>query len=152
MSRLFTFTGPRISFQILRLEIKKNVFFHLKNLRIRFPLQLYLLPICVELSKLATPTCPSGFHRIVGCVFWAHISGTQPRVQLGVHPPPFYITNMGGEPRVKHGVWRPEMWALQYLRISAVVCKRSKLRVPCLILPYGSATRLLKQPVPVLYC
>jgi hypothetical protein len=25
---------------------------------------------------------------------------------------PFYITNVGGEPRVKPGVWRPEMWAL----------------------------------------
>jgi hypothetical protein len=32
------------------------------------------------------------------------------RVQHGVHPPP-YITNVGGEPRVKPGVWRPEMWA-----------------------------------------
>jgi hypothetical protein len=26
--------------------------------------------------------------------------------------PFFYITNAGGEPRVKPGVWRPEMWAL----------------------------------------
>jgi hypothetical protein len=26
--------------------------------------------------------------------------------------PPFYLTNAGGEPRVKLGVWRPEMWAL----------------------------------------
>jgi hypothetical protein len=26
--------------------------------------------------------------------------------------PPFYITNAGGEPRVKLGVWRPEMWGL----------------------------------------
>jgi hypothetical protein len=25
---------------------------------------------------------------------------------------PFYITNAGGEPRVKLRVWRPEMWAL----------------------------------------
>jgi hypothetical protein len=27
-------------------------------------------------------------------------------------PPPFYITNAGGESRVKPGVWRHEMWAL----------------------------------------
>jgi hypothetical protein len=36
----------------------------------------------------------------------------KPRVQPGVHPPfPLYITNVGGEPRVKPGVCRPEMWA-----------------------------------------
>jgi hypothetical protein len=27
-------------------------------------------------------------------------------------PPPLYITNIGDEPRVNPGVWRPEMWAL----------------------------------------
>jgi hypothetical protein len=38
---------------------------------------------------------------------------------MGVNPgfnpgfPPFYITNVGGEPRVKPGVCRPEMWALE---------------------------------------
>jgi hypothetical protein len=26
--------------------------------------------------------------------------------------PHFYITNVGDEPRVKLGVWRPEIWAL----------------------------------------
>jgi hypothetical protein len=26
---------------------------------------------------------------------------------------PFYITNARDEPRVKPGVWRPEMWALE---------------------------------------
>jgi hypothetical protein len=31
----------------------------------------------------------------------------KPRVQ-----PLFYIANVGGEPRVKPGGWRPEMWAL----------------------------------------
>jgi hypothetical protein len=33
---------------------------------------------------------------------------------------PFYITNARGEPRVKPGVWRPEMWAqiiIKYLGI-----------------------------------
>jgi hypothetical protein len=38
----------------------------------------------------------------------------KPRVQPGVRPT-FYITNVGSEPRVKPGVWRPEMWA-QYCR------------------------------------
>jgi hypothetical protein len=34
----------------------------------------------------------------------------------GVNPGfnPFYITNAWGEPRVKPGVWRPEMWAQVY--------------------------------------
>jgi hypothetical protein len=27
---------------------------------------------------------------------------------------PFYITIVGGEPRVKHGVWHSEMWAQVY--------------------------------------
>jgi hypothetical protein len=36
----------------------------------------------------------------------------KPLVQPRVHPP-FYITNVGGEPRV----WHPEMWALRYARI-----------------------------------
>jgi hypothetical protein len=34
----------------------------------------------------------------------------KPRVKPRVHHP-FYITNVGGEHRVKSGVWRPEMWA-----------------------------------------
>jgi hypothetical protein len=34
----------------------------------------------------------------------------KPWVQLGVQPP-FYITNVGGDPRVKPGVWHLEMWA-----------------------------------------
>jgi hypothetical protein len=35
----------------------------------------------------------------------------KPRVQPEIHPP-FYLTNVEGEPRVKPGVLRPEMWAL----------------------------------------
>jgi hypothetical protein len=31
--------------------------------------------------------------------------------------PPFYITNARGEPRVKPGVLRPEIWALVYFEI-----------------------------------
>jgi hypothetical protein len=31
--------------------------------------------------------------------------------------PLFYITNVGGEPRVKPGVWRPEMWAQKVIRL-----------------------------------
>jgi hypothetical protein len=34
----------------------------------------------------------------------------KPWVQPGVHLP-VYITNVGGETRVKPRVWRPEMWA-----------------------------------------
>jgi hypothetical protein len=35
------------------------------------------------------------------------------QVYPGVYPPPpLYITNAGGEPRVKPEVWCPEMWAL----------------------------------------
>jgi hypothetical protein len=34
----------------------------------------------------------------------------KPRVQPGVHPP-FYITTVGGEPRVNPGFWLSEMWA-----------------------------------------
>jgi hypothetical protein len=56
----------------------------------------------------------------VHCVFnhWRVYSSeptsqdTKPRVQPGVHLPPVYITNVGGEPWVKPGVLRPEMWAL----------------------------------------
>jgi hypothetical protein len=33
--------------------------------------------------------------------------------------PPFYITNAGGEPRVKPWVWRPEMWAVIRVLIMA---------------------------------
>jgi hypothetical protein len=49
---------------------------------------------------------------IVRCL-WSESTSqdAKPRVQPVVHPP-LYITNAGGEPRVKHGVWRPEMWAL----------------------------------------
>jgi hypothetical protein len=36
---------------------------------------------------------------------------SKPRVQPGVQPPFTYITNVGGEPRVKPEVWLPEMWA-----------------------------------------
>jgi hypothetical protein len=44
---------------------------------------------------------------------WAHISGRQsPCLTRGSPPPPIYMTNAGGELRVKPGVWRPEMWAL----------------------------------------
>jgi hypothetical protein len=38
-------------------------------------------------------------------ISWRQTSG------LTQGSPPFYITNAGGEPRVKSGVWRPEMWA-----------------------------------------
>jgi hypothetical protein len=34
-----------------------------------------------------------------------------PGFNPGFTPLPFYITNAGGEPRVKSGVWHPEMWA-----------------------------------------
>jgi hypothetical protein len=41
----------------------------------------------------------------------------KPRVEPGVQPPPpLYITNAGGEPRVKSRVLRPEMWAQSYSR------------------------------------
>jgi hypothetical protein len=40
----------------------------------------------------------------------AQISGRQtPGWTRG--SPPFYMTNAGGDPRVKPRVWRPEMWA-----------------------------------------
>jgi hypothetical protein len=54
----------------------------------------------------------------------------KPRVKPGVQPP-FYITNVGGELRVKPGVWRPEMWALQIpfitLSMKLIIENHSKL-------------------------
>jgi hypothetical protein len=35
-----------------------------------------------------------------------------PGFNRGFTHPPFYVTNVGGKPRVKPGIWRPEMWAL----------------------------------------
>jgi hypothetical protein len=43
----------------------------------------------------------------------AHISVHQTTPGLTRGSPSFYITNAGGEPRVKLGVWRPEMLALR---------------------------------------
>jgi hypothetical protein len=48
---------------------------------------------------------------------------TEPKSQEakpGVQPL-FYITNAGGEPLVKPGVWRPEMWDLDSLYSYGVV-------------------------------
>jgi hypothetical protein len=45
--------------------------------------------------------------------FWPQNTKRQKNVWgLTRGSPPFYVTNAGGEPRVKLGVWRPEMWAL----------------------------------------
>jgi hypothetical protein len=45
---------------------------------------------------------------------------------------PFYITNAGGKPRIKPGVWRPEMWALiyplEYCALTATICQWSPFR------------------------
>jgi hypothetical protein len=44
---------------------------------------------------------------------WAHVSGRQtPGLTRGSAT--FYLTNVGGEPRVNPGVLRSEMWALEY--------------------------------------
>jgi hypothetical protein len=53
-------------------------------------------------------------------LFRDHIIGRQtPSLTQGL--PPFLFNKCGGEPRVKPGVWRPEMWAQdnQDLRVSA---------------------------------
>jgi hypothetical protein len=42
---------------------------------------------------------------------WAYISGRQTPGLTGGSPPAFVIKK-GGEPRVKTGVWRSEIWAL----------------------------------------
>jgi hypothetical protein len=52
---------------------------------------------------------------------WANISGLQTLGStLGFTL--FYITNMEGEPWVKPGVWRPEIWALSCSCYSYVTC------------------------------
>jgi hypothetical protein len=49
-----------------------------------------------------------------------HISGRQtPGSTRG--SPPFYITNVGGELRVKTGVWRPEMWAQYTVNLNLIL-------------------------------
>jgi hypothetical protein len=46
-----------------------------------------------------------------GQKFWPQNTKKGKKIVWGLTPgsPPFYITNAGGEPRVKLGVWRPEM-------------------------------------------
>jgi hypothetical protein len=46
---------------------------------------------------------------------WAQISGRQTSV-LTRGAPPLLYNKCGGEPRVKPGVWRPEMWALNSMQ------------------------------------
>jgi hypothetical protein len=61
-------------------------------------------------------TCKFFFlHFLMGQVgnSW-NLRTTNPGFNPGLTPPPVYITNVGGKPRVQPGDWRPEMWALDY--------------------------------------
>jgi hypothetical protein len=62
----------------------------------------------------------------------AHISGCQtPSSTRGSPPPPFYITNLGGELRVKPGVCLPEMWALSTLPYASVLLRNERHLASC---------------------
>jgi hypothetical protein len=57
-----------------------------------------------------------------------HLRTPNPGFNPGFTPPPFYITNAASEPRVKPGLWRPEMWALLNFSVARLGKVESNLK------------------------